>query len=78
MYRLMTTKGGQLFYVFEEDAYDEMRDFQDEVFYCLDTIIDALNSLKHLVHGHPIPEPMPFPKQPLMVDAEPVMGELPF
>ena len=62
MYKLMTTKNGQLVFVFDEDAADEMLDFQNEAADCMDTIMDALRELKDLICSLPVPNTESFPK----------------
>ena len=78
MYKLMTTKEGQLFYVFDEDAAEEMLDFQDEAANCLDTIMDALHELKDLICSIPVPNMEPFPKSKVITCDLTMENDLPF
>ena len=46
MYKPMRSRNGQFFYVFDEDATEELLDFQDTFSDCMDTLIEALENLK--------------------------------
>ena len=46
MYKPMRSRDGRLFYVFDEDAAEELLDFQDTFSDCMDTLIETLENLK--------------------------------
>ncbi len=81
MYKPLTDKDGKLFYILDEDAAEEMLDLQDEAVECVETMIDALNTLKDLIWSIPIPNDEPFPQPKPMLDILPVehdQNDLPF
>ena len=83
MYKPLRGRNGQLFYVLDEDAAEEMLDLQDEASEYMDTIIDAFRGLKELLGSIPMPniEPFPKPKPKLTLNDLPLQDEqndLPF
>ena len=81
MYKPLTDKDGNLFYILDEDAAEEMLDLQDEAVECVETMIDALSTLKELIWSIPIPNDEPFPKPELTLGDLPVeqdQNDLPF
>ena len=81
MYKPLTDKDGKLFYILDEDAAEEMLDLQDEAVECVETMIDALNTLKDLIWSIPIPNDEPFPHPKSMLEILPVehnQKDLPF
>ena len=81
MYKPMKGRNGQLFYVLDEDAAEEMLDLQDEAGEYIDAIIDAFRGLKDLLGAIPVPNTEPFPKPKLTLNDLPLQNEqndLPF
>ena len=84
MYKPMRSRNGQFFYVFDEDATEELLDFQDTFSDCMDTLIEALENLKDAVLSidvpniemSPEPEWLPFPEELLFFEEEPELPEL--
>ena len=68
MYKPMKGRNGQLFYVFDENAAEEMLDLQDEATEYIDTIIDAFRGLKDLLGSIPVPNIEPYPKPKLTLN----------
>ena len=80
MYKPMRGHNGQLYYVFDEDAAEELLDFQDTFSGCIDSLIETLEELRDAVCGIDVPNIEPFPEpdpMPLPEDPE-QYGELPF
>ncbi len=88
MYRPMRGRDGHLYYVFDEDAAEELLDFQDTFSDCMDTLIETLENLKDAVLSIDVPNIEPFPepemlpapelKQPSVPEAYPQQDDLPF
>jgi len=75
MYKPLTDKDGNLFYILDEDAAEEMLDLQDEAVECVEKMIDALSTLKDLIWSIPIPNDEPFPQSKPMLDILPMERE---
>ena len=71
MYKPMRGRNGQLFYVFDEDAAEELLDFQDTFSDCMDTLIEALENLKDAVLSIDVPNIEPFPEPEMLPEPEP-------
>lgn len=70
---------GELFYVFDEYAADEMLEFQESVAECIDDMMDALDRLKELICSFPVPEEKPYPFNPKAItECKPPEGDMPF
>ena len=88
MYKPMRGRNGQLFYVFDEDAAEELLDFQDTFSDCMDTLIETLENLKDAVLSIDVPNIEPFPESELLFEPKPeqflepetdsLQNELPF
>ena len=88
MYKPMRGRNGQLYYVFDEDAAEELLDFQDTFSDCMDALIETFENLKDAVLSldvpniEPFPEPEmlpePEPEQPSRPEAYPQQDDLPF
>ncbi len=80
MYKPMRGRNGQLYYVFDEDAAEEILDFQDTAYNCLDTMVDALQELRDAIYNFPVPNIELFPEPEILPDPEEQLppGELPF
>ena len=88
MYKPMRGRNGQLYYVFDEDAAEELLDFQDTFSDCMDTLIETLENLKDTVLSIDVPNIEPFPEpeilpdpeseQPARPEAYPYSNDLPF
>ena len=78
MYKPMKGRNGQLFYVFDENAAEEMLDLQDEATEYIDTIIDAFRGLKDLLGSIPVPNIEPYPKPKLTLNDLYLQNDLPF
>ena len=80
MYKPMRDCNGQLYYVFDEDAAEEILDFQDAAYNCLDTMMDALEELRDAIYHFPVPIIEPLPEPEMLPDPEEQLppGELPF
>ena len=80
MYKPLRGRDGEIYYVFDADAAEELLDFQDTFSECIDSLIETLDTLRDAVCGiavpdiEPFPEPesMPFPEEPEQ------QNELPF
>ena len=62
MYKPMKDRNGRLFYVFDEDAAEELLDFKDSFSDCMDTLIESLENLKEAVLSIDVPDIEPFPE----------------
>jgi len=71
MYKPMRGRNGQLFYVFDEDAAEELLDFQDTFSDCMDTLMEALENLKDAVLTIDVPNIEPFPEPEMLPEPEP-------
>ncbi len=71
MYKPMRGRNGQLFYVFDEDAAEELLDFQDTFSDCMDTLIETLENLKDAVLSLDVPNIEPFPEPEMLPEPEP-------
>jgi len=71
MYKPMRNGNGQLFYVFDEDAAEELLDFQDTFSDCMDTLIETLENLKDAVLSLDVPNIEPFPEPEMLPEPEP-------
>ncbi len=71
MYKPMRGRNGQLYYVFDEDAAEELLDFQDTFSACMDTLIETLENLKDAVLSIDVPNIEPFPEPELLPGPEP-------
>ena len=80
MYKPMKSRDGRLFYVFDEDAAEELLDFQDTFSDCMDTLIETLENLKDAVLSIDVPNIEPFPEPERFPDSEeiPQQNDLPF
>ena len=79
MYKAKMDYDGELSYVFDENAADEMDDFKESAIECIDDMIYALDNLKELICSFPVPDEKPYPfKSKPIVDCRPTEGELPF
>ena len=80
MYKPMRGRNGQLYYVFDEDAAEELLDFQDTFSGCIDSLIETLEELRDAVCGIDVPNIEPFPEPERLPDQEvyPPEKELPF
>ena len=80
MYKPMRSRVGRLFYVFDEDAAEELLDFQDTFSDCMDTLIETLENLKDVVLSIDVPNIEPFPEPERFPDSEeiPQQNDLPF
>ncbi len=71
MYKPMRGRNRQLFYVFDEDAAEELLDFQDTFSDCMDTLIETLENLKDAVLSIDVPNIEPFPEPEQLPESEP-------
>ena len=71
MYKPMRGRNGQLFYVFDEDAAEELLDFQDTFSDCMDTLIETLENLKDAVLSIDVPNIEPFPEPEMLPEPDP-------
>ena len=80
MYRPMRGHNGELYYVFDEDAAQELLDFQDTFSDCIDSLIETLDSLRDAVCGMQVPdtEPFPEPDHMLLLEETEQENDLPF
>lgn len=80
MYKPMRCRNGQLYYVFDEDAAEELLDFQDTFSGCIDSLIETLEELREAVCGIEVPDIEPFPEPESLPDPEvpQQQKELPF
>lgn len=80
MYKAKMDYDGELSYVFDERAAEEIEDFQESVVECIDDMIYALDRLKELICSFPVPdaEPYPFNPKPTAEWTPPDGQELPF
>jgi len=70
MYKPMRGRNGQLYNVFDEDAAEELLDFQDTFSDCMDTLIETLENLKDAVLSIDVPNIEPFPEPEMLPDPE--------
>ena len=70
MYKPMRGHNGQLYYVFDEDAAEELLDFQDIFSDCMDTLIETLENLKDAVLSIDVPNIEPFPEPEQLPESE--------
>lgn len=70
MYKPMRDRNGQLYYVFDEDAAEELLDFQDTFSGCIDFLIEVLEELRDAVCGFDVPNNEPFPEPEQITDPE--------
>ena len=80
MYKPLRGRNGELYYIFDEDAAEELLDFQDTFCECIDSLIETLDTLRDAVCGIAVPDIEPFPEpEPLPLPEEPEQqNELPF
>ena len=80
LYRARMEYDGELSYVFDEGAAEEIEDFQESVAECIDDMMDALDRLKELICSFPVPDEEPYPFNPKpTAELTPTDGkELPF
>ena len=80
MYKARMDYDGELSYVFDEHAAEEIEDFQEAAVECIDDMIDALDRLKELICSFPVPDekPYPFNPKPTAEWTPPDEQELPF
>lgn len=80
MYKPLKGRNGQLYYVFDEDAAQELLDFQDTFSDCIDSLIETLDSLRDAVCGMEIPDIEPFlePDPMLLPEETEQENDLPF
>ena len=71
MYKPLRGRNGQLYYVFDEDAAEELLDFQDTFSDCMDTLIETLENLKDAVLSLDVPNIEPFPEPEMLPEPEP-------
>ena len=71
MYKPMRGRNGQLFYGFDEDAAEELLDFQDTFSDCMDTLIETLENLKDAVLSIDVPNIEPFPEPEVLPEPDP-------
>ena len=71
MYRPMRGRDGHLYYVFDEDAAEELLDFQDTFSDCMDTLIETLENLKDAVLSIDVPNIEPFPEPEMLPEPDP-------
>lgn len=71
MYRPMRGRDGHLYYVFDEDAAEELLDFQDTFSDCMSILIETLENLKDAVLSIDVPNIEPFPEPEMLPDPEP-------
>ncbi len=80
MYKPLRGRDGEIYYVFDADAAEELLDFQDTFSECIDSLIETLDTLRDAVCGIAVPDIEPFPEpesMPLPEDPE-QQNELPF
>ena len=80
---VMRSRNGQFFYVFDEDATEELLDFQDTFSDCMDTLIEALENLKDAVLSIDVPNIERSPEPEWLPEPEPeqfpeLENDLPF
>ena len=80
MYKPLRGRNGQLYYVFDEDAAEELLDFQDTFSECIDSLIETLDTLRDAVCSIDVPNIEPFPEPDPMPPLEETEQhyELPF
>ena len=80
MYRPMKDRNGRLCYVFDEDAAEELLDFQDTFSDCIDSLIEILDNLREAVLSIDVPNIEPFPEPEWLPDPDeqPQQSDLPF
>ena len=80
MYKPLRGSNGQLYYVFDEDAAEELLDFQDTFSECIDSLIETLDSFRDAVCSFAVPNIVPFPEPDFMPmpDESEQQNELPF
>ena len=80
MYKAKMDYDGELSYVFDEHAAEEIEDFQEAAVECIDDMIDVLDRLKELICSFPVPdtEPIPINPKPTADWMPPDGNELPF
>ena len=71
MYKPLKGRNGQLYYVFDEDAAEELLNFQDTFSDCMDTLIETLENLKDAVLSIDVPNIEPFPEPEILPESEP-------
>ena len=71
MYKPLKGRNGQLYYVFDEDAAEELLDFQDTFSDCMDTPIETLENLKDAVLSIDVPNIEPCPEPEILPESEP-------
>ncbi len=71
MYRPMRGRDGHLYYVFDEDAAEELLDFQDAFSDCMNILIETLENLKDAVLSIDVPNIEPFPEPEMLPEPEP-------
>lgn len=80
MYKPLRGRDGEIYYVFDADAAEELLDFQDTFSECIDSLIETLDTLRDAVCGIAVPDIEPFPEpDPMPLPEEPdQQNELPF
>ncbi len=71
MYKPMRGRDGHLYYVFDEDAAEELLDFQDNFSDCMNILIETLENLKDAVLSIDVPNIEPFPEPEMLPEPEP-------
>ena len=71
MYKPMRGRDGHLYYVFDEDAAEELLDFQDNFSDCMNILIETLENLKDAVLSIYVPNIEPFPEPEMLPEPEP-------
>ena len=77
MYRPMRGHDGHLYYVFDEDAAEELLDFQDAFSDCMSILIETFENLKDAVLCIDVPNIEPFPEPEMLPDSEPEQSSRP-
>lgn len=70
MYKPMRGRDGKLYYMFDEDAAEEMLDFQDTFSEWMDTLIESLENLRDAVLAIDVPNMEPFPEPERLPEPE--------
>ena len=62
MYKPLRGRDGEIYYVFDADAAEELLDFKDTFSKCIDSLIETLDTLRDAVCGIAVPDIEPFPE----------------